>query len=250
MAGLLYFRPGLVKPTPDDIRELGLEHAFTRHPASRDCIGKGPSGVPGVVFADPERMGNASIGYYDKDQEWRPIPVAEGEPKVWIGWYRDQKPTPADLARVNQLDGHRVALGDGNAWLVPAVQEWTGDDGRTTKLPRPVTRRGDGVWVYGEVVPKYQAIWTAATKYWETIIATMSGAEDPEATRFLGICDFACELMALNYVVSWMEISALELFIPETAERIADAAVDWPTFKSWFQKKTEEASAGDDSSPG
>jgi hypothetical protein len=119
-------------------------------------------------------------------------------------------------------------------------------------LPRPVTRKADGAWVYGDVVPKYRAIWECGTRYWETLINAVSGSanEGMVSYDFPGLFDFACELLALNYVVSWVEVSALQMFLPDSGARIAEAAVDWPTFRSWFQKKTEQAFAGESSLPG
>ena len=274
MAGTLYFRPGpLVKPSLDDARALGLSHAFTYRPTAREIIGRGPgpaespggiagksTGTPGVVFADASRMGDAAIGYYPDAQTWHQVDRPAGEPELYVGWYTDQPPTPADLLRAEPLPGVPVKLGDGREWLVPVLQEWRGDDDPMCRLPCPLTRRADGQWMRGDVVAAYRETWDRACQLWDVIIAAMreTPAGGKTGYAFAGLHDFACELLSINYAVSWPEVSALELFLPATAARVCEAAIDLPTFIDWVQKKTEAetpaggstASAGQTSSAG
>lgn len=255
MAGLLYFRRGLLsQPTLADVEALGLSHAFDHQPAKRDCTGPGPSGTPGVVFADARRMGDAPIGYYPKEQTWWAVPTLDGkETEIWIGWHKRMRPTPADLARVEQLPGLDVKLGDEQNWMVPTLQEWRGEGGGFCALPRPVTRDAAGKWGMGDVVPRYKQLWETGLKFWDVLIEGMKASTSDVFTyEFEGLHDFAVDLLAWNYAVSWMEISALELFLPHSAARVDEAAVDYPTFRDWLQKKSEgpATSDGDSSSDG
>lgn len=251
MAGLLYFRPGsLTKSTPTELATLGL--AFDHPPAQRECTGQGPSGGPGVTIADPVRLGSAPLGINLAEQTWKPVPVPDGEPPLWIGWYTDARPTPQELARDKQLDGARVELADGQSWLVPVVRCWEADDeGFSIALPRAVYRDANRQWMLGDVQPLYTAIWEAAGRYWDVLL---EGARTADGERFeydFPIFDFACDLLGLNYSLSPDDISALVLFTSDgVAQRVTTAAVDFGTFTSWLQKKSESAPAGTDSSPG
>lgn len=218
-------------------------------------MGAGPNGKPGVVFADAARLGDATIGYYGPErQTWKPIPVAEGEPSLYIGWYNAMPPTPVALARRDQLNGRAIRLGDGGEWILPTLREWRGDDGASCCLPRPVTRTASGAWLYGEVLPAYLALWNQACALWDALIEAVSRDGDSDrgyvSYEFPGLQDFACDVLSLNYVLSWREVSALGLFLPGTAASIAESSVDFPTFRAWIQKKTERAAAGENSSLG
>ena len=246
MAGLLYFLNGdMTRPQPEQLEALGLK--FDHPPAPCECIGRGPGGKPGLTLADPHRV-NGRIGVYLAEQEWHAVEPLTGDPRLYIGWYKDQKPGPADLVRANALDGPKMTLGDGNEWTIPLIQEW--NDSARCKLPAAM-RRVAGQWVLGDVQDEYRAIWTKAKAFWETMLDAAQQASDKGFSyEFPGIIDFAAELLAINYVVSPDDIAALGLFTNDgLVPRLCEAAIDWPTFEEWAQKKSEELGSGD-SSPG
>lgn len=247
MAGLLYFVSGsTVKPRPEELAALGLQ--FDHPPTLAECIGRGPSGKPGVVVADPHRV--ERIGIYLDDQHWEAVPVLEGEPRLYIGWYRNAKPGPADLARKSQVAGPRVLLADGNEWMVPLVQDWSEEDAaRAIALPRAVKRAADGKWVKGDVEPTYQALWEAAQEYWQVLC---SAVEDGSMQyEWEPLFDYACALLAVNYSLTPLDVSALTLFTTDNvAQRVTNAAVDWLTFVEWLEKKSAAEAAGPDLLPG
>ena len=47
---------------------------------------------------------------------------------VWVGYWNDDKPTPGDLARTQQIDGHYVPT-DAGEWLVPLARQFQPIDG-------------------------------------------------------------------------------------------------------------------------
>lgn len=247
MAGLLYFISGsTVKPRPEEIESLGL--AFDHPPVMAECMGQGPDGKPGVTVADPNRV--PRIGVYLDEQHWEPVPALEGEPKLYIGWSKKFPPTPQDLARESQVQGPRVKLADGNEWMVPSVWEWSADDAtKSLTLPRAVKRSAEGSWVYGDVVPAYKAIWTAAQEYWQKLLDTVSDGQS--SYEWPPLFDFACELLRTNYSILPMDVSALTLFTSDNvAQRVCNAAIDWLTFVEWIEKKSAAELAGAGSSPG
>jgi len=252
MAGILYFRSGsTVRVTLDDVRALGLEHAYDRQPTSREQIGCGPSGKSGVVFADPDRMGAGGIGYYPDQQTWEAVPVEEGEPVLWIGFWNDNRPSPQDLARKEQVTGPRVRLADGQEWMVPLVQHWE-EDGKRCALPQVVKRLAKGTWVCGEIVPKYRAIWEASQRFWGVLMSmyeAAAGGDRTEDYQFDGLYDFASELLGLNYAIGPLEVSALGLFTSDDmAQNVILQAISWPVLMDWLKKNA--AASGDDSSAG
>ena len=262
MSGFLYFRPGNASQVSlDEACELGLAHAFDKKPTTREAM-SGPSGTAGAVFADPRRLGDQPIGYYPDKQEWHAVPVAEGKPRLYIGWYTSSVPGPTDLAREKQLPGPELELGDGQAWQVPLLREWdTLDAQGYCVLPSRMIRTADAKWIRGEVLAAYQSIWDQANKYWESVMGVLATSEETDADSnadsrtvefaFDHIVEFACELLGLNYMIGPLEVSALGLLIDDgMTTQITNAAVDLPTFIEWVAKKNEEADAGVNTSAG
>jgi hypothetical protein len=127
MAGFLYYFPDAPKPltsreTAGHITECGLEPIFRDGSWPRVEVNAGPDNMKGQIVAiDPGPKGKApACGYYPNDQEWREVKRV-GYSTYWIGWMRDARPGPDDLARPRQLRGWPVRLADGNQWMVPVV---------------------------------------------------------------------------------------------------------------------------------
>jgi hypothetical protein len=141
-----------------------------------------------------------------------------------------------------------MQFGDGNEWTVPLVQEW--NEGARCKLPA-AAKRFAGEWVIGDVREEYRKIWATAQAYWQTMLDASESVKDGFFRyEFDGILDYAADLLSLNYVIGREEIGVLELFGNDgIAARICEAAIDWPTFTGWYEKKSAEY-AGESTSPG
>ena len=114
MAGLLYYIPGRKHAELADAAELGLQYAFENGLTPLGVQNNGPDGGAGVVIYDSTRV--PKPGYYADKQKWLAIP---GNPAgAWLGCYDEPlSPKPEDVAREEQLGGHRVRLADGQEWL-------------------------------------------------------------------------------------------------------------------------------------
>ncbi len=231
MAGFLYYLPGPVDGvTLDDARKAGLGYAFD----SENCTAAGvhanglDQGGQGVIVADPTRV--ESIGLYPDKQTWRKIPGRE----VWAGFYTDDQPTPADLARKEQLNGHPVTLLDGNKWLCPVARGAAEEDGSLVwfhALPQRATLTDAGVIEPGDVVPKFASTWDLATRWFDVRMGAFEESDGKTIEfQYNGVIESAVEALAVNYVVSVPEcVGLLGLLTEQLAVEILDTLIDMPT---------------------
>jgi len=268
MSGLLYYLPGEDPQRPlavtlQRVGELGLGYAFERRPTPSGVHRDGPDGGRGVIVADGSRV--QKIGYYPDRQRWRRMPAQ----KAWVGLYHDAMPLPEDLARAELLGGRRLTLADGRDWIIPLARAWNDSlesAGWYHALPRQNDLDDAGRWVAGDVLPRYQRLWTVATGWWDAKHAAIAAAvaegtgdrgqgTGEETVRaefdfddFGGLNDAAAYVLGMNYRVGRAEIALLGLLDTSTASRILDAAVDWDVFMGWIEKKTAAGSPPADSS--
>ena len=254
MAGFLYYLPGPVEGVKlEDVQKAGLGYAFD----SQNCTAAGvhanglDEGRQGVIVADPNRV--ESIGLYPDKQTWRKIPGRE----VWAGFYTDDRPTPADLARKEQLNGHLVTLLDGNQWLCPLIRQFGEEDGELRwgiAVPQVSKLSDDGAWVAGDIVGRFKPVWETACRWQEDLERALFGGDDEEedglVVTFAEAHDAAAEALAVNYVVSPIECDLCGLFTDEHVRDVLSAMVDWDTQLAWATKKNAEASAGEPSDDG
>ena len=268
MAGFLYFVPGA--QTGDQalerLREAGLSHAVEligqEGPATNQ-VAPGPEGLTGYT------VGRGGHYLFDKDaQEWHRIPGSE-DPGLFFGWQKDAPPGPADLARPKQIDGHRVALGDGNAWTCPVAFCPVDEHAGLPAVPRVITLAADGSKEY-VVREDYRRLWDLACAFWAEVMASTDGTDEktppaegdkPASFTWIGrnelgavvtklgnLFDLTCELLAVNYLVGRAEVSALELLDSANAALPAMALVDSPS-QEGLEKKAPP-SGGASTSPG
>lgn len=224
----LYYRPGDSQRVPPE-----LAYAFERPPIAHQVIANGPDGGAGIVFASGIYHDRSNrIGVYHDQQTWQQIPGG----KIWIGWYRDEMPHPADLLRAKPIPGRDVVLGDGNPWTVPvAVAFVDGTDGlmhRQVTLPQRMTVGEDGEWTVGDVVAKYAALYDVAKSWWDR----------DEGVTIATATDWCCTALATNYKLSATEASVLGLFDTDTYKQILDVVIDFETLvRRQAEKKSERS---------
>jgi len=237
MAGLLYYLPGRDQVQLDQLAEHGL--AYT---CERDCThratDRGPDGGPGMVFADTSHVPFAQLGYWRDKQEWLKFP---GHPSgAWVGFGREHRPAPKDLAREEQLPGHEVRLADGQEWLVPVARGFTENDGELRwyiALPQKTTIDAEGNWMQGDVVACYARLWEIATTWWDTFHVETTPEGVTIRFDFAGSNDAAALVLAANYRLAKVEIALLGLFNARSPATVLNALVDWPTMETWLKKK-------------
>lgn len=241
MSGFLYFAAGIVNPlTPESVSQLDLGYAFAGLPMHGRIDGRTPSGGPGTIMCDQSRLEPFDMAFHPDEQFWRKRP---GDDCVWIGYYKESPPTPANLARHKQLAGDSMQLADGNQWQVPRFWWHAGEDGFRLQLPRYYDLDEQGQWVYGDVDEEYAHLKALADRLLAAIYFASADDTIPPFTTIEAL-ETAPKLLAINYVVSPIECAILRLFKRNSPpRRLAELAVDYDTAMEWV-KKNEPTPAG------
>lgn len=252
MAGFLYFVPTAQteKQAYELLRAGGAGHA-TEGVVTK-TFGPGPDGSGGILapwspVTKANRAGNCV--YREAEQEWRKSPIGGDEATWWLGWWKADPPTPDDLARERQIQGHLVELADGNRWLIPVARRYRipDDADQPQWLPAFPCRRelgADGKFTPGDVVEPYRKLWD----YIEPMLKAFGPNADGEIA-FDDICQFQVEALRLNYRVSTVEVWALGLLDSAMAAHdIFNAVADGPGLKELLGKV--QAPDGGSTSPG
>lgn len=246
MRKLLYYIPGPQKTriAPEDLEAAGVADSIggCRY-AYGYILRNGPDGGAGhVVSALYPREDTLApwvegkrLRYVAGEQTW----YKGNGGTVWIGWWHDAKPGPADLAR-GDLSGHKVRLLDGADWLVPPVRLASG----ATGLPTAIMLGGDGELVE-EPIPDYADLDAGAERVWDLLNQRVEGIPYTDMIRI------AARALSLNYHVSVWECSALRLFSTVNVLQLGRAICDVPTLEKLVaemeeaQKKTVLPAADD-----
>lgn len=230
MSSFLYFVPGLDKPASlEDAASAGVAYAFESK-GRLQCApinGRTPTGSPGMLLFDQQRLGAAPPGYRPDEQTWRKIPGSE----TWAGFYKEHRPTPESLARSEQLTGELLNLGDGQQWLAPQLKVFAGEQGFQPAYPLIADLDENGNWVSGGASPASAKM----EKLFERLMDGMAG----EGLSTNDGLDMACQLLAINYAIDRVEAAMLRLLeTNETLGRILRVASDWDAAMEWAKKKT------------
>ena len=223
-----------------DLKAWGLGYAFGCDPEQGLCQGHTPDGNTGTVFHDHARAGDSQLAMDVDNQTWDVC----ADTGCFVGYWNDRRPTPADLARPQQLRGYPAELADGESWIVPLVRNW--DDGsRAFDCALPVTMKcgPDGKWTRGQVRQVYQRLWDIVTPFADDFAAQLLSGAAAQVFEDEQVYSTVIELLQATYVVGAGELSLLgALFDNRDIRRLGPiyAACDSPTFLAWYaaQKKT------------
>lgn len=259
MAHLLYFADGPLKLTHEQVRGTGLDYPFPDGGfACGDFTGRGPGGEQGCVMTAGDRC-----GYYPDKQHWLRIPDATFPGKsqfkiagLHVGYWREARPTPAELQVARPLRGRAVRLRDEQEWLVPIARAWSdaeGNAGWYNALPGVLRLDADGQWASGGVDHRYARLWDIACAWWDGIRQQVPDHEGAIRFDFSGAHDAAVEVLATNYRIRRAEAALLGLFDDQfyAATEILNTLVDLPTYLAWAKKNmTADRPAGSSTSAG
>lgn len=161
----------------------------------------GPDGQDGFIVSWPV-PGDAETGYKPDRQTWIKAAPRDGleAGRYWVGIWNDKKPTQKDLKRTYQYSGKKVALNDGNEWLIPSARE----------LPTEMILADDGTFKF-EVQRKYHDMYNE-TMGWAELI------RKDDSTPFLwhDLALFVLSAFKLNYMATdELATSGLRLFSKE-----------------------------------
>lgn len=187
--------PGAHSVAPE-LEKVGLGD-FVSGAESLPCP-NGPDGKDGAIFAwwNPKCR---QIGYRPGEQTWHKS--AEG---YWVGLWSNSPPTPDELKRPYQERGKVIALGDGNVWLVPAVEQ----------LDRDMVLADDGTWKY-EVQRRHHQLWLDSLAWVERFAPTQDG-KSQVSINLGALADFVIGALRLNYRITREVAAALRLLTTST----------------------------------
>lgn len=249
MPALLYFRPHHLNPmTLADVRAWGLGYAFSADPEQTVCQSHTPDGSNGTVFQDASRAGDTPLKMDLDEQRWQQVPATD----CWVGCWKEQVPTPAELARPHQLPGHVVTLSGGREWKIPLVRRFNQATALTENaLPAIMQCGPDGKWTREKVIVVHAHLWELTQPFADDVASHF--IHGTPLTDFLDqqIFDTATALLQTNYTVGVAELSLLEAFASDAGAHAAIlAACDLPSFLVWSaaQKKTRDQPVTDGAS--
>jgi len=219
--------------------ELGLGYAFETPSVASAHADTGPGGKAGVTFSASSKAG--MVRFKPEEQVWEPYPGKEG---LWLGFWKENHPTPDDLLRRKPKDGHFVELCDGQEWLIPVARAVDG----SSPLPRALKNDGAN-WLVGDVKEAFKDYFARACQLWDVMFPAEGVASDEDRiVTIAGAADLCVIALSINYRVSAAEISLLELLDTEIYTAVCKAVVDYPTLEAMVKKN--ETPGAQSSTPG
>jgi len=228
MSRFYYYLPSPTPIAQAQIEQYGLAYALDAGHMTQGAVGVGPDEKPGRVCAQGD---DPRVGYHADRQTWRrmsPDPAC-----AWIGWPTDDPPGPEDLIRDDPAPGLTLPLGDGRAWLVPAVVDRDGD----CLLPKCRDVDPETGAIVKRPLARFDELRKLADLVRDAALAKGS-VEDDEVGR---VCLAA---LATNYRVGIHEAAALELLTPQAEQYICWALIgygQWPEFQEMAAAAQEDA---------
>lgn len=233
MANFLYYLPGASKLPKDTIAtDLGLERVLGDVKGFQTCgCEKGPDGGAGVTFRPsgtdtPE----APTLYRPSEQSW--FKAENG--LYWLGFYNEQRPTPAELERETELRVWPVRLADGNEWNIPVAMYFT-----EPVLPKVYGADPETGKRIEKDRPGYLEFSKLATAHLECVLEAEGEAAyqyDPD-----DLYNLAVEAICVQYKLTPFHINALDLLSPQLCMRVAmDTLGEGWIRKILESKKNEE----------
>ena len=225
----LYAIDGVASVNEAKLAECGLDKIIREPKRVMQASLPTPGDVAGCIFASGREDKRLR---YDKDaQHWE----KSLNGKHWVGYWLDAKPTAADLARDDQIDGHLIRI-EGAEWLIPCARVFP----EGTKMPRSMMLGADGK-VYGKVLGKYQAFCRQAEVLWDDLNRLIGWAEGEQVLNAAAKFRLVVEALGFNYYVGVDEVNALEVLTTENIERVLWAIVDGPALVEHVEESKKKA---------
>lgn len=193
MSSFLYFVPG--RPSAEKIKEL-IPHLgeFNRGENTNGVEGCGS----GYILSDVDDSPRLEL---DK-QTWQ----KSGCGQFYVGYWTDNKPTPADLAKPSLIDGPTT-----NGWQIPKVRSWLLHDDKQTYIDRlPRKPMWDGVQFQpGAVVDRCRPIVDLTQRAFDLLTKMHSQSDGQNLTMPDETPLIACEIVSINYRIGPDEFAML-----------------------------------------
>ncbi len=226
MSGLLYYLSGArAKPTDAELIEVGL--------AGQVVGGLCPTEIfldntRGIVFTIKGRYStDLKIGFYHDEQVWTNIPEKNGnQGRLWVGYYKNNKPKPKDFLRKDYIKGTEIILGDGNSWEIPIAISF---ENNLCTLPKSIVQYREDSEPEYVVIGKFLDLKIIADKMAELFGLFDNGKRDELRDfykYFKNQMPVCAKILSYNYNVSLIEISVLGLFTTDNTLAIMREVVD------------------------
>lgn len=226
MSGLLYYISGLrAKPTDAELKDVGLDGQKVGGICPTEIF---LDNTQGIVFSIKGRYsGDLKIGFYHDEQTWTNIPNADGKKgKLWIGYYKNDKPKPKDFLRKDYIKGTEIELGDENKWEIPIAISF---ENNLCSLPKSIVQyRADSEPEF-VVIGKFLELKNIADEMAELFNLYDNGKlkEKQEFYKYfknqIPVC---AKIISYNYNLSLFEISVLGLFTTDNTLKIMKEVID------------------------
>ncbi|HET8687800.1 MAG TPA: hypothetical protein VFM18_14205 [Methanosarcina sp.] len=230
MSGFLYYIAGGQASSLAENKALSHVSGV---PVSTTTIMSGPDHSSGMLYAPADAKGSRQVKMDLDSQEWVEF---DG---FWIGYEKENPPTPDDLARgIGFVDGHIVELENNFNVVVPLARRFPSG----TELPELLVVGKGGV-LEKKPLKKFASLSEGAERVLNVMFI------DGEGLPYKDLWAIIVEALSVNYMISGHEISVLNLVTTLNIISLADALVDGPTIreqmKAEMQKKRllEESSS-------
>tara|TARA_R100000808_G_scaffold19496_1_gene42295 strand:+ start:11286 stop:12146 length:861 start_codon:yes stop_codon:yes gene_type:complete len=260
MSGLFYFIPNVQGISSEAFSEYGLGTALSDVSKVGDdyIVAKVDSGPDHKIGSwlwpkdsnYPEKLPK-KLGYHPEYQVYKPSKQKRnGQPLFYIGWWINDPPTIEDMKKTTAVPGYMIDCGYAEkSWQVP-VARMDNEPCGTLSYAYDFDESGK---VVPEVVNEHRALWEKSAIVWDFFEQHDTDVEDkpfpiPDDQITQWLVDTAIECLAVNYRVSFEELSVLwrehELIRiePGIAGRILRALIDFKEFESFKKKETPEKS--------
>jgi hypothetical protein len=239
MAGILVYLPGSTGNNGgDELKRVGLAELLDRSvsPIATPIVTAGPDGGGGrLITFDSPNLPATPTNIDMATQEWKPAPPSGELPagRYWLGYVKDQRPTPAELQRADLCDGEPVILRDGNQWVVPIADY----------LPKRLTVDPSSGKEVREVAERHRAFVHWADSLYEYFLSDGFAAmleKDLVVQIPDGLAGVAMAL-AKNYRVNRDVVDLLELVEEYEAFEVVKVAIGMAgTLRAISEKKNTE----------
>lgn len=231
MSGFLYFVPGHRLTRREELADVGLDRVIDL-PSFANISANGPGGSGGTLIVD-KSSGDAVPLVKLEHQVWdKVVDRDSGDPRFWVGYFREERPTQDSLVRKFVLPGAPLKMLDGNEWTIPILREWNLTDDETeiiagTPLPRMIGCDAAGRVCKGDVRPEYRGIWQRSWEFHVSVFSQMTSEDIDVEVPLVDMYELAVDILNLNYRVLGPELRALDVMSTEEAHQIIRKALDW-----------------------
>ncbi|GMV81365.1 MAG: hypothetical protein AMXMBFR7_25490 [Planctomycetota bacterium] len=225
--GFCYFLPGPGQRNAEQLLPLGLLPLVPGEGVASRALGSHAGGAGALCWIETPGV---SWSYDPSAQVWTKVSAAEVGAKAdyWIGYAKDELPTPGSLARASMLDGAGIQLG-AHPWQVPILKQ----------LPQVVSW-SPGLGLVARRPAEYREIFADTERFFQVYFGF---DENTEGMSFEWYVKLAVRGLALNYRVGVVEAGLLECLTTDLVRRICEVMADVDFVIETAKKKLAEVSS-------